>query len=297
MRSAPCPDSIGRAVVLALLLTIAAVATAQAPATPEQVVHKHAQAWSSGDVTGLLALFDEDARSYDRSRAPDRLDGALSRSIGSKPQLESYFRQAALAPLARETVERVAVVGDLAIAAGESAQPPDYAQRMRFLTAFRVREGRIHDLWHIAWLPADAPAQADARKADPTETIRQLIAANNAREVERFLALFAPDARHFRHAADTRGLAEQASATPVDDAGRERHFRRYFADAPLQVRAQALFSVGDLVVAQSQLSGFAGAPDKRVDELAVYRIRDGRIVADWLLAEETLSVAAQGARP
>lgn len=291
MRRTPRPDSIARAVVLVLLLAIAAVATAQAPATPEQVVRKHAQAWSNGDVRGLLDLFAEDARSYDRSRDPHRLDGALSRSIGSKTQLASYFREAALAPLARESVERIAVVGDLAIAAGESAQPPDYAQRMRFLTAFRVREGRIHDLWHIAWLPAGAPAQADPTQADPTdptETIRQLIAANNAGEVERFLGLFAPDARHFRYTADSRGLAEQASATPVDAAGRERHFRRYFADSPRQVRALELFSVGDLVVAQSQLSGFAGAPDKRVDELAVYRIRDGRIVADWLLAEETV---------
>ncbi|WP_158549212.1 nuclear transport factor 2 family protein [Lysobacter silvisoli] len=278
--------------VLALWLTLAAVASAQAPATPEQVVRRHAQAWSEGDVAGLLALFDEDARSYDRSRDPLRLAGARSQAIGSKAQLADYFSRAVRSPLARETVEHIAVVGDLAIAAGYSAQPPDYSQRMRFLTAFRIRDGRIHDLWHIAWLPEQAPAQPD-----PSRTVRALIEANNARDADRFLSLFDPQARNFRHSADPRQLAEQPSKTLVDAASRERYFRKYFAGTPVQVRAVALFSVGDLVVEQSHVSGFADAPGKRVNEVSIYRIRDGRIVGDWLLAEETLPAAVQGAQP
>ena len=283
-------DTIAAAIALTLCWAAGGASYAQTSRAPEQVVREHAQAWSDGDVQGLLALFADDGRSYDRSIDPHRLGGELSRTIGGKPQLATYFRAlAAKPPLAREEITAMAVVGDLVIAAGESARPPSFATRMRFLTAYRVRDGQIRDLWHIAWLPAEQPA-----RPDPADAIRQLIAANNARDADRFIALFSPDAKHFRYSADPRRLADQPSKTVVDAASRDRTYRKYFAAQPLRVEAVALFSVGDLVVEQSQVSGFADAPGKVVNEVSIYRIRDGRIVDDWLLAE-AVQVAATGA--
>jgi hypothetical protein len=277
---------------LVLLVSGSGAVLAQATATPEQVVLAHAEAWSSGDLPGLLALFSDDARSYDRSSDPHKLTGALSTTIGSKAQLAAYFSKASAEPLAREKVTAMATVGDLVIAAGESANPPDYVDGMRFLTGFRVRDGRIHDLWHIAWIRADAPAGSN-----PVDVIRQLIAANNARDADRFLALFDPEAKDFRYSDDPRRLAAKPSATLVDAASRQEFFRKYFAGAPVRVDAVELFSVGDLVVEQSHVTGFADAPEKIVNEISIYRIRDGRIVDDWLLGEEALQAPARGATP
>lgn len=174
-------------------------AFAQAAPTPEQeqVVLAHAEAWSNSDLQGLLALFSDDARSYKRPTDPHKLTGELSDTIGSKDQLAAYFKTISAKPLAREKVIAMATVGDVVIAAGESADPSGYAPGMRFLTGYRVRDGRIHDLWHIAWIPAQAPAGPD-----PAEVIRQLIAANNARDADRFLASFSPDAKTFRYSDD-----------------------------------------------------------------------------------------------
>lgn len=277
-------------VALALLLAGNGMASGQPPLAPEQVVRAHAEAWSNGDLQGLLALFADDARSHDRSRDPSRLAGGLSDTIGSKRQLEAYYRT--VSPPSREHIIETATVGDLVVAAGESAQPPDFDTRMRFLTGYRVRDGRIHDLWHIAWTPAEAPAEPG-----PSEVVRQLIAANNARDADRFLALFTPDAKFFRYSDDPRALADRPSKALVDAASREATFRNYFAGAPVQVEAVKLFSVGDLVVEQSHVTGFADAPGRTVNGMSVYRVRDGRIVADWLLGEETLQAPPRGAVP
>jgi hypothetical protein len=277
-------------VALALLLAGNGMASGQPPLTPEQVVRAHAEAWSNGDLQGLLALFADDARSHDRARDPHRLAGGLSDTIGSKRQLEAYYRT--VSPPSREQIIETATVSDLVIAAGESAQPPDFDMRMRFLTGYRVRDGRIHDLWHIAWTPAEAPVEPG-----PIEVVRQLVGANNARDADRFLALFTPDAKFFRYSDDPRTLADQPSKALVDAASREATFRNYFAGAPVHVEAVKLFSVGDLVVEQSHATGFADAPGKTVNEISIYRVRDGRIVANWLLGEETLPASARGAKP
>ncbi len=278
---------------LALMPGSGGAAFAQAPLTPEQVVQVNAEALSNGDLPGLLAVFADDARSYNRPTDPHKLTGQLSEKIGSKDQLAAYFKaEFAKPPLAREKILATATVGDVVIAAGESAKPPGYAPGMRFLTGYRVRDGQIHDLWHIAWLPAAAPAGPD-----PTEVIRQLIAANNARDADHFLALFSPDAKNFRYSDDPRKLADKPSKTLVDAASREKAFRKYFAGTPVQVEAVKLFSVGDLVVEQSHVTGFADAPEKIVNEISIYRIRDGRIVDDWLLGEETLGTPARGTTP
>jgi len=283
--------TLAGAMLALVLMPGGGAALAETAPMPEQVVLAHAEAWSNGDLPGLLALFADDARSYDRPTDPHQLTGELSDTIGSKDQLAAYFRTvSAKPPLAREKIIEMATVGDLVIAAGESAKPPDYADGMRFLTGYRVRDGRIHDLWHIAWIPAQAPVGPD-----PAGVIRQLIAANNVRDADRFLASFSPDAKNFRNSDDPRKLADKPSATLVDAASREKFFRNYFAGASVQVEAVKLFSVGDLVVEQSHVTGFADAPEKVINEISIYRIRDGRIVDDWLLGEETLPASARGA--
>jgi len=259
-------------------------AVAQNPRTPEQVVLADAAALSNGDLPGLLALFAEDARIYKRPTDPHQLVGALSDKMGRKDQLEAYFKPLfAKPPLPREKVIALATMGELVVALVEFADPPSYVPTTRFLTAFRVRDGQIHDLWHLAQAPATAsPGE------DPANVIRQLIAANNARDADRFLALFSPDAKNFRPSQDPHQLAGQPSKTLVDAASRAKFYRRIFAETPVQVTAVNLFSVGDLVVEHSHVTGFADAPDKVVNEISIYRVQDDRIVDDWFLGEETL---------
>jgi sugar lactone lactonase YvrE len=43
----------------------------------------------------------------------------------------------------------------------------DPKKEIPFSGVYRVRDGQIHDLWHIAWIPADAPTGPD-----PVEAIR-----------------------------------------------------------------------------------------------------------------------------
>ena len=263
---------------------------ASATMTASQVVEAHARAWSTRDLPGLLALFDDDARSYDRSADPHMLSGKRSNSIGDKRRLEAYFREtyAVQAP-SRESIASMAVVGDLVVAAGESAQAPDFATRMRFLTAFRVRHGRIHDLWHIAWLPVEASSGAG-----PAEVIRQLIAARTAGDAGRFLALFSPEAKHFCPSADPRKLADRQCDGSTDATGREAFMRNHPGQEPLRIEVVALFSAGDLVVQQSRVTGLVGRPGEAVDQVSIYRVRDGRIVDTWLLGEEIPAAAARG---
>lgn len=264
-------------------------ALAQAPLTPQQVVQANARAWSEGDLAGLLTLVADDARSYDRSADPNKLAGEMSEVIGTKKQLEIYFEEAiSRGPTAREQVGAMATVGDLVIAAGESAQPPDFATRMQFLTGYRIRDSQIRDLWHIAWRAADAPVTLD-----PAQAVRQLIDAHNARDARRIRALLDPEAQHFRHSRDPRALAEEPVRPRT--ASHPYFASAPFAAAPGRIEAIELFSVGDLVVEQSHVTGLPNGPYAAVNTVSVYRIRDGRIVNTWLLGEETLPANDAGA--
>jgi hypothetical protein len=256
--------SISAATAASYLLAALAHAT---PAT--QVVQAHTKAWTSGDLPGLLDSLDEDARSYDRSRDPNKLGGALSSSIGSKTQFATYYKNAyAEQPPSRETITAMAAVGDLVIAAGESAQPPDFAARSQYLTAYRIQNGRIRDLWHLAWLTPAATGEPNA-----VGVIQQLHAARQAADEKTFLALFDPHARHFCPSAASRTLSELPCARSTD--------------AAIGTDVIALFAVGNLVVEQSRVKRYTGNAQETIDRVSIYRIRDGRIVVAWLLGEET----------
>jgi uncharacterized protein len=250
---------------------------------PTQIVQAHAKAWSAGDSRALMATLDDDVRSYDRSREPNKLGGARSRTIGSKRQFETYFKNTyAKQPPSRETITTTAALGHLVVAAGVSEQPPDFAERMRFLTAYRVQRDRIVDLWHIAWLPTTAPA--DAVSAD---VIRRLNAARMAGDEEKFLALFDRGVQHFCPAADLRTLADRPCAQSDHPATSGATLER--------THVIAQFAVGDLIVEQSRIKAISGKPAEATDRILIYRVRDGRIAVTWLLGEAASAPVPMGA--
>lgn len=264
------PRTLPVPTVLLCIVLLAAPLAAQSPSptTPEGVVRANAAAWQTGDSARLLSLFADDARGYDRSSDPLRLEGRLSETIGSKERLAAYYKTAAAKPpLSQETVVDTAAVGDLVIAAGESFTPPNGA-RMAFLTGYRVNGGLIRDLWHLAWTRADATLSRDTRA-----TIDALIAARQARDADRVNALFAPDAQRFRYSNNSRTLADAPSSAPIDDTS-----------SPINI--VKVFAVGDLAVVQSEVTGQAGAPAQTVTRVTIYRISSGRITAAWLIGEQ-----------
>jgi hypothetical protein len=238
---------------------------APASLTSTKVVQAHAEAWSSGDLPGLMATLHDDVRSYDRSREPEKLGGPLSSSIGSKRQFGAYYANTyAKQPPSRETITAIAAVAEIVVVAGESAQPPAFAAGMRFLTAYRLEGGRIRDLWHLAWRPPVAPTDPDT-----ADVVRKWNAARSSGDEKTSRALVDPEARHFCPSDNARDLADRPCATTNVAAG---------------ANVAALFAVGDLVVEQSSFAGNA--------RVSIYRVRDGRIVTTWLLADETMSAEA-----
>jgi uncharacterized protein len=237
--------------------------TAAAPSTRVQVVQAHANAWSSGDLPGLLATLRDDLRSHDRSRDPRKLDGPLSSSIGSKLQFGRYYRETyARQPPSRESISAWAAVGDLVIAAGTSEQPPDFTGRMEYLTAYGFRGDLIRDLWHIAWVTPTSPVRSVAEPMLP-----RLRAAREANDAASFLALFAPSAQQFCRSGSSRSLAGQPCSPPVES----------------RAEVLKLFAVGDLVVEQIRLSD---AVSRASERLSIYRVHDGRIASRWLLEDK-----------
>jgi ketosteroid isomerase-like protein len=235
--------------------------SATASLTSTQVVQAHAEAWSSGDLPGLLATLHDDVRSYDRSRDPEKLGGPLSSSIGSKRQFGSYYSNTyANQPPSRERITAMAAVAKVVVAAGESAQPPEFAAGMRFLTAYRVEGGLIRDLWHLAWRPPAAPTDPDT-----ADVVRRWNAARTSGDEKTSRALVDPGARHFCPSDNARALADRPCVS--------------FTDVTARTDVEVLFAVGDLVVEQSRIAGKA--------RMSIYRVHDGRIFTTWRLADET----------
>ncbi len=254
---------------------------------PHQVAQAFSEAWGKGDVTALLSLVADDVRGYDRSSNVDALTGQLSSSIGSRERLAAYYETASAKGLTRETLRSWATIGELVVAFGESAPPTGATND--FLTAYRVHDGRIQDLWHLAWTSHDAPASRES-----AAVIEKLVAAGESRDAGAFLALFDDGARHFCHSNEKSMLAAAPCDTVADHAAFSRNIRSEFAEKARVVQAVNRFAAGDLAVVQTQVTGVADAPDKAMNAVTVYRVREGRIVSTWLLGEETLVTAPAG---
>jgi hypothetical protein len=178
-----------------------------------------------------------------------------------------------------ELVSSVAA-GDLVAAKIRFSDPPTYTNSFYSLAIYRVRDGLIQDLWHVAQANEDpSPASREAE-----EVIRKFVNANNRGELEAFLALFSPQAKNLRNSGAPHTLGDQPSAKIVDQQTRRDSYQAQFAKgAPAQVETVATVALGNMIVARDVATLPTG---KVVDELSVYRIDDSLIQRDWFIFAE-----------
>lgn len=250
---------------------------AAAQVAPQAVVRADVQAMNDGNAATLLSLFAPDARVFRTPDDPDRLTGAISDTLGTHEQRQEFFGEMlARRPLARVDLLDSVVAGDLVAAKLKFTTPGD-APPEYVLAIYRIREGLIQDLWHIARAEKDDAAATGAAE----QVIAKLAAANNRGDVEAFLALFSPRAKNFRNTGDPHALGDKPSTSMVDEKSRRAAYLQMFAKgAPAQVETLGTVALNDMIVARE----VATLPDGKVlDEISVYRIENGLIVHDWFI--------------
>lgn len=274
--------------LIALLATPPALAVeAIATNAEEAAVLKDSAALNNADLDALMAVLAPSLRIYKRATEPHALVGPQSDKIGTRDQVHSFFSEAFKQPQGRHEVVDMVSLGDLVLAHVEFQLPGETATH-QMLTGFRVRNGLIEAIWHIARaenasLDSGAAAQA---------VIRRFNEAADRNDVETLLALFAPDARnfHFRNAPDTFGGGPSKSIT--DAASRERVFRKMFAERPARIQVLDGFAVGEWAVSHDRATQKDGTVSEGV---SIYRVQNGRIVDDWFVAEQKLPTAGANA--
>ncbi len=253
---------------------------------PEEIVRAHAAALTRADSRQLLLLFNEDAHVFSVPRDPERLVGELSPLLGTHDQRRIAYAglsrsglAGATEVMAGATVMETVAVHDLVIAELRLVDASEPARVTHALTAFRIADCRIADVWNIAQTSQHDPAGEDRAQA----VIRELVVANNAGQVERFLDAFAPGVLHYRSSGDQHAIGDRPSKYNGDAQGRRQVYLRMFANgAPAQVEVLGMITVGDLVVSRD----VATLPDGRVlDEISIYRIAGDRITHDWFVSE------------
>ena len=249
--------------------------------SPEEVVLADAAALTRGDGQQRMALFREDGRVFVLPTDPDRLVGELSSRLGTQKQRRVAFLEPATLdpPDVTEVVEMTALK-DLVFAKYKITDGRDPAHINYLLVVFRIVECGIAALWHVAQTLTDDPVAVVQSEG----VIRELVAANNAGQVERFLAVFAPSVRLFRSSDDPHAIGDRPSKYNGDAEGRRQVFLQMFAKgAPADVEILDMITVGDLVVSRD----VATLPNGRiVDGVSIYRIREGRITHDWYVSEQ-----------
>lgn len=268
-------------ILLIALLSAPPALAIEATATnaEEAVVLKDSAALNNADLDALMAVLAPSLRIYKHSSEPHSLVGPVSDKIGTRDQVHSHFSEAfKQGPQGRHEVLDMVSLGDLVLAHVEFQLSGETATH-QMLTGFRVRNGLIEAIWHIARAenaPADSGTAAQA-------VIHRFNEAADRNDVDAFLALFAPDARnfHFRSAPDTLGGGPSKSIT--DAASRERVFRKMFAERPARIQALDGFAVGEWVVSHDRATQKDGAVS---EGLSIYRVQDGKIIDDWYVAEQ-----------
>jgi hypothetical protein len=253
---------------------------AGAKVDPQAVVRADVQALNDGNAASLLALFAPQARIFKVPQDPDRLTGDLSDKMGTQEQRKAFFGEMlARRPLVRTDLLATVAAGDLVAAklkfTNPDGSPPGYG-----LAIYRVRDGLIQDLWHIAIAQQDDAAVARSSQ----EVVARFAAANNRGDVEAFLALFSPRAKNFRNTGDPHALGDKPSTKIVDEKSRRDAYLQMFANgAPAQVETLGTIALNDIIVAREVATLPTG---KVVDEISVYRIENGLITRDWFIFDQ-----------
>lgn len=283
LRKMSCAAARRRPALLLVLLTTlvnyCVPAEARTRSSAENVVRQEINALNDGDVEGVLNSFSAGASVFGIPKSPDRLIGELSQKIG-RPGDRTTYRQTMFLKdlLPRTELVQIIPVGDLAAVKLKVTRPPDFAKAEYSLFIYRIRGGRVQDLWHLA---SAGPASAND---DPHEVIRRLIVANNKGDLEAFLSLFSADSKHFRNSGDRHILGDRF-VKPT--SGRE-NLRRIVAPAftkgfPGHASIVDALTVGDLVVTHDQVALPNG---DLVDQMKTYRVRNGLITHDWTPYEQ-----------
>lgn len=264
--------------LIALLSSLSAAGEPAAADAAEAVVRKDFEALSAGDVEGLAAVFAPRFEMYRLPTEAHALVGPLSDRMRTREELRAYFREAFVAkpPTRHEVLETVSlddlVVVRVATHAADGA-PPEHA-----FTAFRVRDGLIEGIWHIAREPAATPHSGAAA----TAAIRRLGDANNRGDADAVVALYHPDAKHSHARHDRAKLGGAPPARVIDQASRTRFYRELYARGiPTQVELVDSVALGEWVATRERYTPPDDAPR---DHLTIYRVRDGLIIDEWHLA-------------
>jgi hypothetical protein len=254
---------------------------------PQAVVRADVQALNDGNAASLLSLFAADAKIFKVSQDADRLTGDLSDTMGTQDQRKAYFSEMlAKRPLSRVDLLDSVAAGDL-VAAKLKFTSPDGTPPGYVLAIYRVRDGLIQDLWHIA--RAEQDDAAASRSAE--DVIAKFGAANNRGDVEAFLALFSPTAKNFRNTGNAHALGDQPSVRIVDEKSRRAAYQQMFAKgAPAQVQTLGTVALNDMII----VSETATLPSGKVaDEMSVYRIVNGKIERDWFIFDQERTVPGE----
>lgn len=136
----------------------------------------------------------------------------------------------------------------------------------------------------LAGCAASAPARLEPSVAATADVIRRLVDANNRADTEAFLALFSPDAKIYRASSDANTLTGVLSDRMSNPDSRRSVIASVFArGSPGQAQILDILTVGDLVVSHDRVT----LPDgRRVDQIKIYRVREGLITQDWTAYEQ-----------
>lgn len=252
-------------------------ASAHAPADSASVVRAHVRALNQANSAALLKLFSADAKVFEPSQNPDRLVGEMSKTLGTHQQRQRFFSQTSSSLPVHVELFDIVWAGDLVVAKIRSSDIPDHSRSDYVLAVYRVRDGLIQDLWHIARAETDPPAVRN----EAEDVIHKFADANNRGDVDAFLALFSPRAKNFRNSGDPHQLGDKPSVNMRDEKSRREAYLKMFANgAPAQVQTLGTLALGNMVVARD----VATLPTGKVsDGISIYRIENGLIVHDWFI--------------
>ncbi|MGH8078998.1 MAG: nuclear transport factor 2 family protein, partial [Lysobacter sp.] len=278
---------------LASLWLLSPILIAAPAATPAAVVQADLDALNANDLEGFLALYAPQAQIFGLPKDPHRLAGPRLEQMYGADKLRASFTKAMAEPVTPKIRQTQSMtLGDWVVAQVR-IDDPGRPEPTVMMVVYRVRDGRIQDLWHLVKETDDNRAQS----AGALATMHALVETNNRADAGAFLAMFAADARHFRMSDDPDRLAEEPSRTVTDAASRERVYRELYAKGTgLQVTTLASFAVGDLVAMHERITDTA-KPGEIKELVSVLRIRDGRVLDLWPLHREIRTVAnTQAAR-